>query len=244
MKRILVNQSNREATQQVASVLEEQGFEVEDVYDIEQALRKAKSEPWDLIILDIRAPQGDRCFDSFEDVREINTAPVVILSGLGQDEYIVKSLNAGADDYLVKPISARVFLARVFAALRRAGRLREETPSGVFKQGDLVIDFERYEVSVEGQPVQLTVSEFRLLSYLARNAGHVVSSRDLVREVQGYDCSLEEARDIIKVHIHNLRRKLGLSSKKPPYIRNVRGFGYMFERRTGRHEESVNRVLT
>jgi len=240
--------------------LEEQGFEVEDVYDIEQALRKAKSEPWDLIILDIRAPQGDRCFDSFEDVREINTAPVVILSGLGQDEYIVKSLNAGADDYLVKPISARVFLARVFAALRRAGRLREETPSGVFKQGDLVIDFERYEVSVEGQPVQLTVSEFRLLSYLARNAGHVVSSRDLVREVQGYDCSLEEARDIIKVHIHNrsleeardiikvhihnLRRKLGLNSKKPPYIRNVRGFGYMFERRTGRHEESVNRVLT
>jgi len=156
----------------------------------------------------------------------------------------VEGLSAGADDYLVKPISAQVFLARVYALLRRAGRMRERVQNGVLKQGDLVIDFDRHEVSVQGEPVKLTSTEFRLLSCLARNPGRVLSSRSLVREVQGYDCSPEEAREIVKVHIHNLRKKMGLSSKEPPYIVNVRGIGYVFERRGRPREESANRILT
>jgi DNA-binding response OmpR family regulator len=244
VKRILVNQSDKEATQQVASILMEQGFEVEDAYDIEEALKKAKSEPWDLIILDIRVPQGDRCFDSFEDVREINTAPVVILSGLGQDEYIVRGLNAGADDYLVKPISAKVFLARVFALLRRASSTEKEGPSsGGLKYGDLAIDFDRHEVWVRDRQVNLTASEFRLLSYLAKNPGRVLTNEDLVREVQGYQASPQEAGELIKVHIHNLRKKLGLGSQKPPRIVNVRGVGYMFDRMTSQRKEISDQIL-
>jgi len=243
MRRILVNQSDKQATQEVAGLLMEQGFEVEDACNIEEALQKVKSEPWDLIILDLRAPAGNG-FEAFQYVREHTAAPVVILSATGQDEHVVKGLNAGADDYLVKPISAQVFLARVYALLRRTGRMKDETQNRVLRYGDLVIDFDRYAASVRGEPVQLTVSEFRLLSYLAQNAGRVLSSRDLVREVQGYDCSPEEAGDIIKVHIHNLRKKLGLSSKNPPYIRNVRGFGYMFDRRSSPRQESVNLILT
>ena len=80
------------------------------------------------------------------------------------------------------------------------------------------------------RPVKLTASEFRLLSRLATNPGRVLSSHSLVREVQGYDCSPQEAQGIIKVHVHNLRRKMGLDSKKPSYIRNVIGVGYMLER--------------
>ena len=243
MRRILVTQSDREATQEVTSVLMEQGFEVENAYNIEEALQKVQGEPWDLIILDIRAPQGDG-FEACQYVREYTTTPVVILSALGQDEHIIEGLNAGADDYLVKPISAQVFLARVYALLRRAGRMRERVQNGVLKQGDLVIDFDRHEVSVQGEPVKLTSTEFRLLSCLARNPGRVLSSRSLVREVQGYDCSPEEAREIVKVHIHNLRKKMGLSSKEPPYIVNVRGIGYVFERRGRPREESANRILT
>ena len=243
MRRILVTQGDREATQGVTSVLMEQGFEVENACDIEEALQKVRSESWDLVILDIRAPQGDG-LEACQYVREHTTTPVVILSTLGQDEYIVKGLNAGADDYLVKPISARVFLARVHALLRRAGRVREEAQNGVLKYGDLIIDLDRCEASVRGKPVQLTVSEFRLLSCLARSPGRVLTSRSLVQEVQGYDCSPQEAQGIIKVHVHNLRKKMKLSSKKPPHILNVRGLGYMFERRGSPREESVNQILT
>jgi two-component system response regulator RegX3 len=242
MKRVLVTQSDKAATQGVTSVLMEQGFEVEDVYNIEEALQKVNSESWDLVILDIKAPHEDS-LEACQYVRETTTTPVVILSATGKDEHIVKGLSAGADDYLVKPISAKVFLARVYALLRRAGRMKEEAQNGVLKYGDLIIDLDRCQVSVQGEPVPLTASEFRLLSCLARNPGRVLSSRRLVREVQGYDCSPEEARDIIKVHIHNLRKKIRLSSEKPPYILNVRGFGYMFERRESPREESVTQVL-
>jgi DNA-binding response OmpR family regulator len=243
MRRILVTQSDREASEQVTNVLEEQGFEVENAPDIEEALQKVRSEPWDLVILDIRAPQGDG-LAACQYVREHTTTPVIILSAQGQEEHIVKGLHAGADDYLVKPISARVFLARVHALLRRAGRMKEGMQNGVFRQGDLVVDFDRCEVSVRGKPIQLTVSEFRLLSCLARNPGRVLSNCSLVQEVQGYDCSPEEAGNIIKVHIHNLRRKLRLGAEKPPYIQNVRGFGYMFDRRSSPREENFNLILT
>jgi DNA-binding response OmpR family regulator len=122
--------------------------------------------------------------------------------------------------------------------------VRGEAENGVLKYGDLIIDLERCEASVQGEPVKLTASEFRLLSCLARNPGRVLSSCSLVREIQGYDCSPQEAQGIIKVHVHNLRKKMKLGSKKTPYILNVRGFGYMFERRSSPREESVNRILT
>ena len=243
MRRILVTQSDRTATHGMTSVLMDQGFEVENVYNTAEALQKVTSESWDLVILDIRTPQRDS-FEACQYVREHTTTPVVILSTQGQDEHIVKGLNAGADDYLVKPISAKVFLARVYALMRRAGRMREQAQNGMLKYGDLIVDLDRCQASVQGEPVKLTASEFRLLSCLARNPGRVLSNRSLVREVQGYDCSPQEAGDIIKVHVHNLRRKMKLSSEKPPHILNVRGFGYMFERRTGPREESVNRILT
>ena len=243
MRRILVTQSDRTATHGMTSVLMDQGFEVENVYNTAEALQKVTSESWDLVILDIRTPQRDS-FEACQYVREHTTTPVVILSTQGQDEHIVKGLNAGADDYLVKPISAKVFLARVYALMRRAGRMREQAQNGMLKYGDLIVDLDRCQASVQGEPVKLTASEFRLLSCLAKNPGRVLSNRSLVREVQGYDCSPQEAGDIIKVHVHNLRRKMKLSSKKPPHILNVRGFGYMFERRTGSREESVNRILT
>jgi DNA-binding response OmpR family regulator len=243
MKRILVTQSDKLATEGVTSVLVDQGFEVESVYNTEEALQKISSESWDLVILDIRTPQKDS-FETCQYVRERTTTPVVILSAQGQDEHIVKGLNAGADDFLVKPISANVFLARVYALLRRAGRMRGGDQDEVLKYGDLIVDLERCEASVRGVPVKLTASEFRLLSCLVRNPGRVLSSQSLVREVQGYDCSPQEAQGIIKVHIHNLRKKMKLSSKKSPHILNVRGFGYMFERRSNSREENVNRILT
>jgi two-component system response regulator RegX3 len=243
VRRILVTQSDTVATQGVTSVLIDQGFEVENVYNTEEALQKIASESWDLVVLDIRTPRKDS-LEACQYVRENTTTPVVILSAQGQDEHIVNGLNAGADDYLVKPISAKVFLARVYALLRRAGRVKSESPNGVLKYGDLIIDLERCQASVQGEPVKLTASEFRLLSCLARNPGRVLSSRSLVREVQGYDCSPQEAQGIIKVHVHNLRKKMKLSSKKSPHILNVRGFGYMFERRSHSREENVNQILT
>ena len=243
MKRILVTQSDRAATHGMTSVLMDQGFEVENVYNTAEALQKVASESWDLVILDIRTPQKDS-LEACQYVRENTTTPVVILAAQGQDEHVVKGLDAGADDYLVKPISAKVFLARVYALLRRAGRMREGAQNGVLKYGDLIIDLDRCEASVQGEPVKLTASEFRLLSCLAKNPGRVLSNCSLVREIQGYDCSPQEAQGIIKVHVHNLRKKMRLDCKEPPHILNVRGFGYVFDRRGSPREESVNQILT
>ena len=243
MKRILVTQSDRVVTQGMAGVLMDQGFEVESVYNTGEALQKVASESWDLVILDIITPQKDS-LEACQYVREHTTTPVVILSAQGQDEHVVQGLDAGADDYLVKPISAKVFLARVYALLRRAGRARGKTQNGMLKLGDLIVDLDRCEASVRGEPVKLTASEFRLLSCLAKNPGRVLSSRSLVREIQGYDCSAQDAQGIIKVHVHNLRKKMKLDSKKPPHILNVRGFGYMFERRDSSREAGVNQILT
>jgi DNA-binding response OmpR family regulator len=121
-------------------------------------------------------------------------------------------------------------VAQLYAVLRRAG-LARPSAGGKYDIGTLAIDLFTREVRVRGKAVDLTPTEFEIVHCLLSNSGRALSYRTLVRQVQGYDCSPEEARRLLKVHIHNLRWKVEPVPEKPAHILNVRGFGYLFERR-------------
>ena len=114
-----------------------------------------------------------------------------------------RSLNAGGDAHLLKPFTTRMFLAQLYALLRRVG-LSRPGHAGQFDIGRLAINVFRHEVRVEGRPVDLTPTEFEIVRCLLNNSGRALSYRSLVRQVQGYDCTSEEARKLLKVHIYNL----------------------------------------
>lgn len=242
MRRVLIAQNDLDSGHQIASLLKEEGFEVALALEGEGARRLVQNEEWDLVILDVVLP-GTSGLDLCQYIREHTTTPVIIFTKMGQDEMIAQALNLGADDYLVKPVNLRVFLAHLYAVLRRAGRAAEQF-TGVLRRGNLVVDLDEKMVTVRGQRVNLSPSEFKLLASLALNPGRVLSSRSLMRELTGYTGTEQEAQRLIKVHVHNLRRKIEEEPENPHYIQNVHGFGYKFERRAKPERENFNQFLT
>ncbi|MSP11847.1 MAG: response regulator transcription factor [Chloroflexi bacterium] len=244
MRKVLIGQSDREASSRVAQLLSVEGFEctvVETGNEIE--LKLQQEDDWDLIVLDSILPdmEGDQICQS---VREVTITPVLVLSSSDEDDVVIRILNSGADEFILKPVSGEVFLARAFALLRRSSRMTSNKMVGRIQHGNMVVDLDRVEVSIGDQLVTLTPSEFRLLTILASNPGRVLSARSLVKEVQGYDCAPKEAQDLIKVHVHNLRRKVKHGWNSPFQILNIRGAGYMFERCRRMRSKTVNVVLT
>ena len=134
-----------------------------------------------------------------------STVPILILTALAREDEVVRGLEMGADDYLTKPFGVREMLARVNALARR---IQSETPRSIIQIGDLRIDSDRRAVMLRDGRIDLTPTEFRLLSTLARNRGRVVAARTLIREAQDYDCAEREAQEIVKVHVSHLRSKL------------------------------------
>jgi len=149
--------------------------------------------------------------------------PIIILTAKGEEADIVAGLELGADDYITKPFSPRVLLARVRAVLRRR-QAEPKVETDALELHELTIHPGRHEVLVQGQPVDLTSTEFRLLSFLARRPGWVFTRSQIVRGVQGEDYSVTERA--VDVQIVGLRKKLGSAGK---YIETVRGVGYRFK---------------
>ena len=170
-----------------------------------------------LVLLDLVLPGGDG-MALMENVPELTDVPVIFISGYGRDETIARALESGAADYIVKPFSSTELVARVRAALRR-----HEEPQP-FVLGELAIDHDRRRVSVGGQPVELTPTEYELLCVLALNAGRVVTYDTLLRRVwEGRDGT---DANLVRIFIRNLRRKLGEDAARPTWIFNERGIGY------------------
>ena len=170
-----------------------------------------------LVLLDLILPGGDG-IALMESVPELTDLPVIFISGYGRDETIARALESGAADYIVKPFSPTELVARVRAALRR-----HEEPQP-FVLGELAIDFDRRRVSVGGQPVELTPTEYELLRVLALDAGRVVTYDTLLRRVwEGRDGT---DANLVRIFVRNLRRKLGEDAARPIWIFNERGVGY------------------
>jgi two-component system KDP operon response regulator KdpE len=237
---ILLVESDREMARRIEEVLAAEGMRVIVAANREEVVSHTDDGEVDVVVLGLnRSQDADLCWR----IRERTTAPLLVLPEDGTTEAVLaRGLEWGADAYLEKPFTVQIFLAQVYALLRRIGGLRAGH-AGQLQVGGLVINVTRNEVMMDGEPVHLTPTEYRILSCLVRNSGRALSHRGLVKQVHGYDCDLDEAREILKVHIHNLRQKIEPQPHHPRFIRSVRGFGYMFERRKYDREE-LDRTLT
>ncbi len=198
-------------------------FEVETAHDAITGLQKAYAIRPDVVILDVMMPSMDG-WQACRRFREMTDVPIIMLSALGSQPDIVKGLNLGADDYIVKPVAPEELAARIHAVLRRASRsgtMQKREP--ILREGNLVIDFDKYEVTLNGERIDLSPTEFRLLSVLARYKGRVLPHEFLLTEVWGPEYVGEI--DYLRLYISYLRRKL---KSEATLIHNEWGVGYRF----------------
>jgi DNA-binding response OmpR family regulator len=205
--------------------LERDGYRVLQARDGEEALALFRSQPVDLVVLDLALPRRDG-LDVCRRLRAQTTVPIVMLTARDDEVDKVLGLEIGADDYITKPFSIREFRSRVRAHLRRARLAPAPAADEVIEADGIRIDLARRVVTVRGEPVQLTYLEFELLRTLATTPGRVYSRQTLLRNLWGGS----EYRDprTIDVHVRHLREKIERNPSEPEYIFTVRGVGYRF----------------
>jgi two-component system KDP operon response regulator KdpE len=205
--------------------LEVEGFEVFEAHDGAEALERIRKVLPDLVVLDVMMPRLDG-LETLVDLRRFSNVPVIMLTVKADDSDVVLGLERGADDYVAKPFSQQVLLSRIKAVLRRAEGSAQSTSSEVIVDDNLRIDFDRHEVYVRGEKVQLRPTEFRLLYHLATNPGVVLSHETLLSRVWGPE--YRDASHYVRLYINYLRQKLEADPANPKYILTERGVGYRF----------------
>lgn len=213
---------------QLASVIfKKEGAQVMTARDAMEGVSKFFTYHPDLIILDVMMP-GMNGFEVCQRIRQVSDTPLIMLTALNHEQKMLRGLDAGADDFLSKPFTAEVLLARAKTVLRRIENLRSQNDTFNYNNGHLTIDVERRDVLVNAKRIKLTPVEFRLLTCLARNAGKVLTFKQILSHVWGseYNGSMGS----IHVYISHLRRKLGEDTKRPRYILTCHGVGYKFEK--------------
>ena len=205
--------------------LEGAGFRVLSAGDGAEAVEITEREQPDLVVLDIMLPKMDG-FAVCRAIREFSRVPVLMLTARTTEVDLIHGFQMGADDYLTKPFSTGELLVRVQALLRRSKWPEQLLERPNFRAGPIEIDFALHRVTVNGQAVKLTPTEFRLLVYLATNANRVISHRELLRAVWGPEYG-EEA-EYLRVYTRYLRQKLEPDPANPRYLLTQAGAGYMF----------------
>lgn len=205
--------------------LKQEGFVVHLAADGEEALEVYRAHRPDLVLLDVMLPRMSG-IDVCREIRASDDTPVIMVSARNEEIDAVVALEVGADDYVTKPYRVRELVARMRTVLRRSGGAggRSESESAVVAVGDLVLDRERHEVTLGGEPVQLPLKEFQLLALLMENQGLVVTRQTLIDKVWGYDYVGDTKT--LDVHIKRLRAKVEPSPDEPERIVTIRGLGY------------------
>ena len=205
-----------------------EGLDVTLVADGLEASLRARNEPYDLIVLDAMLPGRDG-FDVCRDIRKAGlTTPILMLTARAQETEKVLAFELGADDYVTKPFGTMELRARIKALLRRSElRSAEAAPPLVARFGNVEIDLTRGEVRRDGQPVDVTITEFRLLDVFVKNRGRVLTRQQLLDAVWGHGFVLSDRA--VDNHIVNLRRKLEAAPTEPRHIVSVRGLGYRLD---------------
>ncbi|PGL69161.1 response regulator transcription factor [Bacillus sp. AFS055030] len=211
--------------------LEQAGFQVVTATDGEEGLQKAEQEKPDLIVLDLMLPKKDGMEVCKELRLQRNLTPILMVTAKDDEFDKVLGLELGADDYMTKPFSPREVVARVKAILRRSKITETPVQSNDEAEtlviADLKILADYYEAYFQGEKLELTPKEFELLLYLTKNKGRVLTRDQLLSAVWNYDFAGDTR--IVDVHISHLREKIELDSKKPVYIKTIRGLGYKLE---------------
>lgn len=226
MKRILIVEDDAELPRLVGMALEQEGFEVLTATDGSEGLRAAYRHHPDLVILDIMMPHVDG-WKTCQRLRELSDMPIIMLTAKTREAEVVKGLMLGADDYVTKPFRTAELVARVNACLRRAESKRSHPESTLLMSGPLSIDLVKRAVTLHGKPVDLTPTEFRLLSLMALNRGEVVPHRKLLTEVWGAEYA--EEIDYLRLYVSYLRRKIETEPANPEFIKTAWGEGYYLE---------------
>lgn len=194
-----------------------------------KGLELIEAEKPDLVILDVGLPDTDG-FQVLRQIRLFSPVPVIMLTVRGEDTDVARGLELGADDYVTKPFSHVELMARVQAVLRRVRGTPSAAEEPPFVSGKLRVNFASNEITVNGKPVKLTSTEYKLLYHLIKNEGRLLSHENLLTKACGE--AYREARDVLRVHIQHLRQKLEDSVESPSIIVTEHGMGYKFVRPT------------
>ena len=203
------------------------GATVVSASDGTTGLELVEAESPDIVILDIGLPDING-FDVLRDIRRFSQVPVIMLTVRGEDTDITRGLELGADDYVTKPFSHIELIARVQAVLRRTQGLSLVSEERPFDSGKIWVDFASNEVRIDGNPVRLTSTEYKLLYHLIQNEGRLLSHDNLLTKVWGEE--FRDTRDLLRVHIQHLRQKIGDTTEPPKIIVTEHGQGYKFVR--------------
>jgi DNA-binding response OmpR family regulator len=226
--RILLVDDDRELIDLLAFALRRAGLDPIGAHDASAALRLFEERQPDLVVLDINLGASSG-LEVLKDLRRRADLPVIMLTALDSEEDKVRGLEAGADDYLTKPFSHRELIARIRAQLRRSGQevAARRAPETRLEVGNITLDLAEHSVTKSGQQVSLTVTEFRLLHCLMTNAGTVVPTSALLKQVWGY--TDPGGSDVVRVTVHRLRRKLEQDPTRPSILHTIPGVGVLLK---------------
>ncbi|HTY99218.1 MAG TPA: response regulator transcription factor [Rhodocyclaceae bacterium] len=227
MPRVLLVDDDAELTEMLADYLTREGFEVECAHNGEEGLARALGDAFDIVVLDVMMPRLGG-IEVLNRIRGQSALPVLMLTAKGDDTDRIVGLELGADDYVPKPCTAREITARIRAILRRADDAQRPQSILPIAVGALLLWPEQRLAKWHGEPLDLTSTEFNLLAVLARNAGSIVSKKELSEQALGR--ALEKFDRSIEVHLSALRRKLGTLSDGRSCIQTVFRQGYQFLR--------------
>lgn len=226
---ILICDDDRAIVDAIEIYLSQEGYDILKAYDGLEAIQMLQENEVHLLLIDVMMPRMDG-IRATRKIRETSSVPIIFLSAKSEDVDKILGLNIGADDYITKPFNPLELTARVKSLLRRYTQLGAiaETKPTVFRVGGLVMDDERKEVTVDGEPVKLTPIEYRILLLLVQNPGRVFSIAQIYERIWN-----EEALggdNTVAVHIRHIREKIEINPKDPRYLKVVWGVGYKIEK--------------
>ena len=226
--RVLVVDDEKLIVKGIRFSLEQDGMEVDCAYDGEEALEKARTDTYDIILLDIMLPKLTG-LEVCQQIREFSTVPIVMLTAKGEDMDKILGLEYGADDYITKPFNILEVKARIKAIIRRttSHKKTEAAENGVLEAGDMKIERDNRRVTIAGKEINLTAREFEVLELLVLHPGKVYSRESLLKLVWG----AEYPGDVrtVDVHIRRLREKIEENPSDPGYVHTKWGVGYYFK---------------
>ena len=230
MYNILVVDDDKEIVGAIEIYLKKEGYHILKAYNGNQALKIIQEKEIHLVLLDIMMPEKDG-METLEEIRKNRTIPVILLSAKSEDYDKIGGLNSGADDYITKPFNPLELIARVNSNLRRyvsLGSLENKDNEKIYQTGQLLINDETKQVTVDGKEVKLTATEYNILKFLLENKGKVYSIPEIYENVwkeEGFG-----AENIIAVHIRHIREKIEINPKEPKYLKVIWGVGYKIEK--------------
>lgn len=220
---ILIVDDDKEIRDLVSLYLEGEIFYTDKASNGEEALKKLEEKNYDLVILDIMMPKKDG-METLMEIRKKYKMPVIFLTAKNEEIDMIKGLSLGADDYISKPFSSLELIARVKAQLRRYTVLNSNNDDKIIRIGELELNTEMHMITIEGDEVKVTPTEYKILELMCRNRNKVFTVEEL------YECIWREKYSVsdtsIMVHITKLRRKIEKDPKNPEYIKTVWGVGY------------------